>query len=376
MTAGPVRQKICTPAVDVSGVEVPASSPRPSSSAQRPSPVSIPRVRPAAPSDDRALVDVANRAFGRVDPRHRPYDEALWRWKYRAGPEPGCSVLATDAAGRVRGHYGALGQRLLVGGDAVRVTHAADSLARAPAGPGLAAVRGFLAAGRAFAEAADATDAFTWGLPVARAARLGERFLGYHRLRPQLALVAPVGSLDLERSRLPRSLEARVADDVPSTLDGLARTVRAVHPERASFARDRAWYRWRFLDHPRERFELFRLDDARGCRGLAVYRQGGFDRFRGGLLCDWLVPADDDDAARALLAAVARRARFDGARVLIALWPESAPEWSAFERAGFRAHVSRYPLTVRAWAGAAAAGIDERWLRERWTYTLGDTDLC
>lgn len=326
-------------------------------------------VRLARPDDDAALVAAADEAFQRLDPGHRGGDVAAWRWKYRSGPEPGRNLIALDPQGRIRGHYGAVGQRLVVDGEELFVTHASDSLASGPAGPGLAGVRGFLAAGRAFAGVARRRDTFTWGLPIPRALRLGERFLGYRKLRAQLALVAPVDSAGTG----PRpELRVDVRDAPPPGIDELAGSIARSEPGRARFARDAAWYAWRFRDHPRERYELFAIEDGRATRALAVYRLGRFDRFAGALVCDWLVAPGDRAAERALFAALFRRARFDRARRLIALWPESAPEWGRFRAAGFRPEPTRYPLVVRAWGPRFE--LDR--LRERWTYTLGDTDLC
>jgi hypothetical protein len=61
-----------------------------------------------------------------------------------------------------------------------------------------------------------------------------------------------------------------------------------------------------------------------------------------------------------------------GAKEVLALFPDSTPEWMAFQETGFRARDTSYFLVGRNYSKPH----DMRWLRNNWYYTLGDTDLC
>ena len=91
-----------------------------------------------------------------------------------------------------------------------------------------------------------------------------------------------------------------------------------------------------------------------------------------GLLVDWLAPAGDADVGAALVAWALARARAEDCERLTALFPESAPEWLAFQRLGLRVHATRYFLV--AWSFSAVHDLE--WMRRHWYYTLGDTDLA
>ena len=103
-----------------------------------------------------------------------------------------------------------------------------------------------------------------------------------------------------------------------------------------------------------------------------VERDAPFDLVQSGLVCDWIVPPDDAGAAHALLAWLAECAREADEEALTALFPDTAPEWLAFQRAGLRARPTRYFLVGRNYVKRYSM----IWLYHNWFYTLGDTDLC
>ena len=76
-------------------------------------------------------------------------------------------------------------------------------------------------------------------------------------------------------------------------------------------------------------------------------------------------------AAEALRGWLLERARADGLRRLVALLPDSSPEWLGFQAAGFRVEPSRYTLVARSWRRRLP--VDD--LRGPLWVTLGDTDL-
>ena len=109
--------------------------------------------------------------------------------------------------------------------------------------------------------------------------------------------------------------------------------------------------------------------------GLAVFRRGDFDGIQDeGLVADWAVaPGAAREAATraALLAWLAETARGAGCERLVASFPDTADDWLAFQRAGFRVEPSRYFVVARHFPRK----LTMSWLRKNWYYTLGDTDL-
>jgi hypothetical protein len=139
--------------------------------------------------------------------------------------------------------------------------------------------------------------------------------------------------------------------------------------------RDRAHLSWRYLARPGVRYRIALVPGPDEVPlGLAVYRTGGFEGERTGLLCDWLVPADgSEQAARtasALRAWALGAARADGL-ALTAVFPEPAPEFTGFQRAGFRVRPTRRVLVARSYR----RDVSVDWLRANLFTTLGDTDL-
>ena len=83
------------------------------------------------------------------------------------------------------------------------------------------------------------------------------------------------------------------------------------------------------------------------------------------------MPQGADDAAAALLSAVAAEVRAAGLDALVLWCPEWSPWCADFQERGFRVQPTDYLTTARSWARR----YDLVWLRDHWWYQLGDTDL-
>lgn len=340
-----------------------------------PAPASEPptavEIRALRPGDGAAVLEAFNRVFAAVDPGFAPRDRATWDWLYRDAPHGARSMLAVASGGRVLAQYAALCQRVRLADGEVRFSQSIDSLADRERSAGLKAPGVFVRTGWAFAEAyggaSPERDAVMWGLPVRPAWRIGARHLGYELLRPQLALRA-----DPTRVAAGPALEVDEPERIPPACGGEL-FERFAAGRGAVGVRDADWLAWRFDRRPDATYARAVVPGAGGAapRGLAVYRAGRFEGERAGLVAEWLVPPDDDEAAAVLLAWLARRARADGVE-LVALFPETSPELAAFQRAGFRVRRTGYLVAARAYTRHP----DVEWLREHWHYGLGDTDLA
>lgn len=129
-----------------------------------------------------------NAAFNAVFGLERGIDE--WRWKFAAGGEEPCIMLALDASGTVLAQYGALPVRLWAHGTEVWAGQIVDILARPEARRGLAAARVFATTVRGFVSCFCRADrlAVAYGFPGARhmrLVRLGTARLGDDEMPPQ-----------------------------------------------------------------------------------------------------------------------------------------------------------------------------------------------
>ena len=196
--------------------------------------------------------------------------------------------------------------------------------------------------------------------------RVGKALVQYEVVRTQMKLVA---SPDEVRLGDAGGIEVDEPERFP---EDVVRAFERVAPRHGAIAvRDKAQLDWRYVDHP-ERSYAFAVARRGGepC-GYAVWRKDSFDGSEDGLVCDWLVDPDDARAVHALLRWVVERAREEGAERVTAVFPETVPEWISFQRAGFRAAPTQYPFVART----CVRRYDPWWLRGRWYYTLGDTDL-
>ena len=86
-------------------------------------------------------------------------------------------------------------------------------------------------------------------------------------------------------------------------------------------------------------------------------------------LLDWLALPADGDLVAALLGWACAGARADGHARLTAVVPDTAPEWLAFQRLGFRVQGTREFLCFKSFQRPAIMS----WLFQHWSYTRGDT---
>jgi len=286
-------------------------------------------------------------------------DAAGWRWTYAANPA-GRRAWAAFAGGRVLAHYAARPARALLRGRPTSVALVVDSFAR-PEARGGGAQSLFARTARAFFEAhGGRDDALYFGWPVEAAWRVGARSLGYEAVRTQCALVLP-----------PAAAPAGGAPVEPlASFDEQALWLFERCAPRFSCAvvRDAAWLSWRYLEHPRGPARCLGVrDDAGVLRGLAVCARATLAGRDLELLLELLVPEDEPEVARALVAA----ARATQAQALAAWLPERSAWFARLQDWGARVHPTPWRMAARAFAPR----VDAAWLASDGWFTLGDSDL-
>jgi hypothetical protein len=327
------------------------------------------QVRAYRAGDEHAILEAFNRIFAGVDPTFHPRTLEEWRWQYERNPSGQRIFLCATEEGRVLAQYAGIPQRVLLDGEPTFFSQSVDSLAD-PGFRRLSREPLFVQAGRAydscFGGEGPRKDTLMWGLPVPAAYRIGKKQLKYELVRQQHKLVAPLDALAARGTPLQAASLASLPPETDALFERFARG-------RAGLAvRDRAQWRWRYEENPHHRYEFGACARGGELAGLAVFRRGSFDQSEDGLLVDWMVPAEDEEARLALLGWARARAAAASCARLTALFPDTAPEWQLFQTLGFRVHATRYFLV--AWSFSARH--DLAWMRRHWYYTLGDTDLC
>lgn len=319
-------------------------------------------VRGFVEGDEHALLAAWNRAFAAVDPAFVPRTEREWRWAFRENPSGSRIALAVATDDRVVAQYAGLGERVLVDGRATYFSQSVDSFVDASFATGLARATAFVRAGEFYAATfgrPSGPDEAMWGLPVPAAWRIGKEKLGYEVIRSVNFLAAP-------RERL--AGDATAVRELPGVPTEVERLFARLAAKRGMLVvRDFAHLDWRYARHPRERYRIGGVVRAGELVGLAIARPATLADARGEALAEWLVPDDEPEVAKALLAWLARTTERD----VLAFFADTAPEWLAFQRAGFRVRPSRYVQVGRSYV----RDFTIQDLRRRFWWTLGDTDL-
>jgi GNAT acetyltransferase-like protein len=289
-----------------------------------------------------------------------------WSWSYARNPA-GRRAFGAFVDGRVVALYAALPVATLVEGVERTFAQIVDSLVLQEHRAGLKRPGLFVEVGRRFFErhGSAAGDCVFFGWPVEAAWRAGERFLAYGTLRQEIVLGREPGPGPRE---IPAGVE-RLAH-----FDHQARWLydRCCGPWGASTIRDARWLTWRYLERPGVEYRLFGVRDREGVlRALAVQRTCAFLGPRTSVLVDWLAPEDEPEVAEVLLAAVLAGSRADEAPAVCTLVPPWSRWFGWFQERGFAAHASDYVISARSFSPRH----DLDWLRERWWYQLGDSDL-
>ena len=334
-------------------------------------------VREYQPGDEVEILETFNRIFAAVDPGFRPRSLASWRWQFQESPSGSTILVAVTPEGKVAGQLANLLQRVRLtslDGRATRevtFSQAVDSMSDPALRQGLKRESLQARLGNAYAEQyageGEGQHALLWGAPVPAAWRVGKRFIRYEVIRTQLALeVSPV------ELRVPstRGVEVEVAEAFPDDTHELFERAAVGHG--AIAVRDPAWLAWRDLRHPEHSYRVALARRGGTLAGYAIVRRGSFATDAERLvLCDWLVPEEEPDAARALLAWIAEEARRVDCDEIVTVFSDRRPPWRMFQSVGFRAAPTPYAMVGRE----GARGYDMRWLNANWYYTLGDTDL-
>lgn len=325
-------------------------------------------IRPYRTGDEEQILKLFHKVFG-VE-----RSLAHWRWKFRDNPAGRCRIrLAETSSGELVGQYAVLPVRMAWGEETVVFIQVIDVMVdagfrRGLKRPGLFSVL----ADRSIADFGGPGKASVgYGFPTPDHLRIGRRVAGYIPLHPVVTLVRDLAQRRSDRlpfrSRLFRTVETdRCGDEI----DALWAQVRPELPVAA--IRNAQYLNWRYADCPDVRYRMIVAGHplTGSPSGMAILRMG----VRGepvAALVDWLVSGRAAGASLALLAHCEWAAREAGMAQMQAWFPPYSRSYRLFQEMGFLPAESAYDLV----ALPLSSEVSLDGVKDRWYYTMGDSDI-
>lgn len=320
-------------------------------------------IRPYRPGDEQQILSLFRRVFG----IERTIEH--WRWKYQRNPLGHYTLVVESPSGELVGHYGGLPVRIAWDEKTVVMPQIVDAMLdprvrRGLRRPGVFAILvnqyiaglGQMAGG--------------YGFPTPEHLRAGKRLAGFVPLGPVPLLSKPLDAGSTLGDRGTFFVIVHEEADLDARMDSLWRRCYLERP--VAIIRNAAYLRWRYLECPdvRYHFLVAQRRFSRTILGLAVLRLG-WQTHPIACLVDWLVPSSSAAVGGALLAYAERMAGAAGMKSLQAWFPPASRQFHFLLEAGFRCEATPYELV----ALSADPSISLEWARDRWYYTMGDSDI-
>jgi len=333
-------------------------------------------IRPYRPGDEVAILNLFRRVFG--------VDRSLehWRWKFQHNPVGRHIRLAENSSGVLVAQYAGLPALMKWAETTVVATQIIDVMVDPGFRQGLKRPGLFARLASHFIEGYEGADRVSvgYGFPTPLALRIGREVAGYTPLHPVVGLVRDLGQAGPKESGLPRGKEgppwnARLfrIEAVDRFGQEIDRLWELVSPELAvATIRTARYLNWRYADCPDVRYHklvaVHRLSGA--VAAVAILRLGVREQPVAALV-DWLMPSRSAAAAAALMACCEEMAREAGMDRLEAWFPSYTWPYRFLLTRGFRPEPTSYSLV--ALSGNPVVSLD--WAKDRWYYTMGDSDI-
>ena len=338
--------------------------------------------RTAEASEESAILEVFRRVFGVERGAER------WAWQYRRSPAGPGIVGVADTGGRIVGCLTLMRQDLNVAGTRLPAAQACDGMMEAEFRKG----GHFAALGHANDETGAAIGlGVIIGFPNQQSFPTMVRHLGHHRvlvlkhyyrrlgarrllgaadiaLRP-LVRTRDFANLSLLRFRRGERLQMDVTRDVPEGVDAFLSAARRL--EVLSIWKDAAYLRWRYAEHPENRYDFVALRREGEIQALAVMRRMD----TGVAICELMQKDRDPRLGAVLLHRLALRAGDDPRCQIIEFYGSDISFFdAAFMEAGWSSSPhSLFTMTAKH----VAPGPAERLVpfAANWQISYGDTDV-
>ena len=307
-------------------------------------------IRPWRPGDETEILKLFEASFG------RPMSEAFWRWRYLDHPSGDPLIILAWDGDKLAAHYAASHAPLQIDGEilpaALSMTTMTDPDYR---GQGLMEKTG----SALYEVMATAGMSAVWGFPNIFSNVTFQKKLGW----TSLCDIATLG-LNIGDRHQADTADIVETPGIDSRFERLTARVAASAP--VCGAHSEAIMRWRIDQNPVNRYTRLILPDAEEISGYAILKSYGEDAID---LVDFC--AEDADAARLMLSAVAGHARAQKRTRVNAWCLNRDANRLVFERAGFTAGGPVTYFGLRAFGAPGRDLTDAR----LWRLSLLDSDL-
>jgi len=323
-------------------------------------------IRPYRRGDEAEILGLFQRVFG--------VERSLehWRWKFLQNPAGRCFMrLAETPSGELVGQYAGLPVHMAWGAKTLVFTQIIDVMVDPRFRAGLKRPGLFSALANRYIGDYGGLDKVSggYGFPTPLALRIGRRVAGYTPLHPVIGLVRDLSRAD--HCRPPWGARLFRVEEVDRYGEEIDRLWERMRPALAvATVRDARYLNWRYADCPdirHHRFAAFhRLSGAPA--GMAILRLWVRGE-RVAALMDWL--ASSRAVALAVLARCEEIARGAGMDRLEVWFPPYALPFRLFQELGFRPEATIYEFV----ALPTSPEVSLEWAKDRWYYTMGDSDI-
>ncbi|MBN2078866.1 MAG: GNAT family N-acetyltransferase [Spirochaetes bacterium] len=338
-------------------------------------------IRPYRPGDEERILRLRGEVFT------SRMDEALFKWKFLEHPRGLGWMKVAEEGSEIIGFYGMTRQYLNFLGEEVRGGQVGDIMVRGDRrGKGL-----FLKLAGSVYNTFSRDDPFvSYGFPNRQSYPAVTKYLDYARIcnmdfyQYRAGMTGIAGKTLGLAGRLFRGLKVwlrceinarlsmkrsamEMTADLPAGLSDLLKEINTY--EVLSLWKDEDYLRWRYVDHPRHRYDIFPLRVNGVLEGLVVARRDGTRA----VICEILNRTKNVQQAFLHLLYVQRRYIFSGMGEVIFLGHDNGFFETVFGRSGFKKSMSNIVCTVRF---SGRGRIREMFMiPENWTFVYGDSDL-
>lgn len=329
-------------------------------------------IRPYQAGDEAGIVATFNRVFREVcGPGYVDRALSFWEWEFQDRGAGRRISLALAADGRVAAQYAGIPLRTKTEFGDTTFVHIVDSFVHPEFRAGLKRPGLFIETALPwFEDCHQRQDAVLFGYPVPTAERIGQRYLGYDRLRVVDYLCRDASSGDIAG---PRDVEVERLLVLGDEVDALVEVF--LGDKRCTTRRDRSYLQWRYLDVPDSPYELWGARRHGELVGLLALRPRHELVPNSACIADLLTKTGDAEAVDALLALATRRTRQANRQILMTVLADPCAEHALLRARGFATVSSAQWLERRLTHRIYHPKITTAWLQEWWWYSLGDTDL-
>lgn len=220
------------------------------------------QIRPYGIGDEQGVLSLWQAAFGKEMP------EDLWRWKYLESPFKHKILLCLNEQREVVAFYGGIPYRANREGRTIEVVQLMDIMSHPDyRGAGLF-VRTAKEFFRRFCDS-QGSD-FLYGFPGKYHYELGRRLIGYKGLPGGVSFLT-ARTADLAGKNRWFGGRFELISEIDSSFDNLWKVCLDYYP--LSVIRDAKFVRWRFMDHPLKKYEVwgYRRYFGKKLQGYAVF---------------------------------------------------------------------------------------------------------